>query len=253
MKLGAVRSPNYEHLEGIVSDEEAGPLFRSRVKVARETSKTSNVSTILLIFVIISMVALVTFGFSSRSAFFHGKLDPMLTMEQSKGLEFLTAIESKKQHIFSNMSPEDIALLFEGYIAKYSKNFKDDTEKLARLDIFKKNLVKIDENNEDNVASGGNVVHGLTKFADMTFEEFQSSFLTASKRPTALSITHAHVSSFNGDSDGGLVDWSGIYTTPVDDQGLCGACKYKSLINFSSVQAFHIFLHRLGVLSYQSS
>lgn len=226
MKHGAIRTRSYD-LEEMIVEGEISPLISDRVS----TSEPRKTSFAVLAFVVISLAALACTGYSAHSTFINETIKPILTVEQRKGLELLSSITSKEKHIFSDMSPTDIALLFEGFIAKYSKKFKDEEEKLSKLDIFKENLAKIDKNNEDNISSGGKIVHGLTKYADMTFDEFHSNFLTASKRATALStsITHAKVSPFQGPLSN--VDWSGIYSTPVTDQGLCGACWAFSSIN----------------------
>jgi hypothetical protein len=68
---------------------------------------------------------------------------------------------------------------------------------------------------------GRGAFHGITRFADMSKEEFQSRYLTA-KRPEKRLAKQAPDMTYTGESLS--VDWSGVYTTAVQDQGYCGSC-----------------------------
>ena len=75
----------------------------------------------------------------------------------------------------------------------------------------------------------GSEVYGLTKFSDLSSNEFQSKYLgnkvnlpeesrivLQTSKSVELYEKHTLSTSF--------VDWTGIYTTPVKDQGNCGTC-----------------------------
>ncbi|XP_075986132.1 uncharacterized protein LOC142983150 [Anticarsia gemmatalis] len=58
--------------------------------------------------------------------------------------------------------------LFEHFIETYKKTYASEQEKAERFEIFKSNLL---ESNHLNEASD-NAVFGITKFSDLTKEEF---------------------------------------------------------------------------------
>lgn len=76
-------------------------------------------------------------------------------------------------------SPKDLTCidelinLFESWIEKHGKGYKSLEEKLHRFEIFKDNLMHIDERNK--VVS--NYWLGLNEFADMSHEEFKKMYL----------------------------------------------------------------------------
>jgi len=68
----------------------------------------------------------------------------------------------------------------------------------------------------------GTAVHGLTKFSDLSQEEFEARYLKAdvTKRSGNIPVAEYGEPSMVM----GLVDWTGKFTTPVKDQGYCGSC-----------------------------
>lgn len=75
------------------------------------------------------------------------------------------------------------------------------------------------------------MVYGINQFSDLTDEEFATSYLgakgfslngTNQLKASKFSSTPRNANSIHLNS--GLVDWTGILTTPVKDQGLCGSC-----------------------------
>ncbi len=81
----------------------------------------------------------------------------------------------------------------------------------------------IDARNQEELAVGGTAVHGITKFSDITEEEFKKRFLNldASK----LNLANVTVAEITRPVElGTAVDWAGVYTTAVKDQGYCGSC-----------------------------
>jgi len=145
---------------------------------------------------------------------------------------------------FSKMSEFDHSALFETYLKKYKKPYSKE-EKTNRFKIFRENLLKIDKKNQDEQESGGSAVYGMTKFIDMSEEEFRGVFLKA-RSTKHRNFKHAKPSKYseayksssvgnNGDSsskEGAKADWTDIYTTKIQNQGN----------NFSSVYLLRFLL-----------
>lgn len=72
-----------------------------------------------------------------------------------------------------------------------------------------------------NERETGSAIYGVSKFADIAQEEFESTFLNASPKQSEGNVVSS-VPPYNGTSS--FVDWTGVYTTPVKDQGYCGSC-----------------------------
>ncbi|KAM3870621.1 pro-cathepsin H [Diretmus argenteus] len=92
-------------------------------------------------------------------------------------------------------------------------------EYYERLQIFTENKRRIDRHNEGNHT----FTMGLNPFSDLTFREFQRSFLLT--EPQNCSATKGNYVSSNGPYPDS-VDWrqKGHYVTDVKNQGGCGSC-----------------------------
>lgn len=87
-------------------------------------------------------------------------------------------------------------------------------EDRTRFGIFVDNLKIIDERNslETNTA-----IHGINKFTDLSHDEFKERYLTAHRPSSGAKRTVVdYVKPIEGADS--LVDWTGVYTTPVKDQ-----------------------------------
>lgn len=113
---------------------------------------------------------------------------------------------------------------FDDFKKSFSRNYATKDEESLRYGVFLSNLKLIDERNAQHILHGGRgAVHGINKFADMSQEEFKEKYLTmdvskiteSKAKPAAIEVLPRTT---------GLVDWTGIYTTPVKNQGSCGSC-----------------------------
>lgn len=105
--------------------------------------------------------------------------------------------------------------LFEEFIIKYNRSYLDNDDYTNRFEIFRQNLVRIDNRNDEELRAGGDAVFGVTQFADMSQAEFESSYLGF------VEINDNSTEIFTLAHDAGnvsTVNWAGIYTTSVNDQ-----------------------------------
>ncbi|KAL6961451.1 cathepsin L [Sarracenia purpurea var. burkii] len=122
-------------------------------------------------------------------------------------------------------SDEEVKEIYRDWLVKHGKvnNGLEETQK--RFEIFKDNLRFIDEHNSENRS----YKLGLNRFADLTNEEYRSTYLgtrTDAKRQfmKAKSASQRYAVR-GGDKLPESVDWreKGA-VAPVKDQGRCGSC-----------------------------
>ena len=88
-------------------------------------------------------------------------------------------------------------------------------------------IALVDERNKLEKASGGSEIHGITKFAGLSNAELLR--MLGYKRKQTFSGIEVEVKKamFTVPQFLGVrtkSDWTGIYTTPIKDQGKCGSC-----------------------------
>lgn len=143
----------------------------------------------------------------SRSSIVNGKL--VLEEDEDGRVEYSVLSEDEKK------------LLYEDYLAKYNKTY-NDTAAEERFLSFKSSLELIDERNTAEKMAGGSAVHGITKFSDLTQEEFSELYLTATPPATSSMAELYLVEPYKGSAE--VVSWIDTYTSGVKDQGYCGSC-----------------------------
>lgn len=78
--------------------------------------------------------------------------------------------------LYEDLSESTKVKLFEDFITNFKRNYTTDAEKGLRFANFKSFLHLIDERNAVEDGEIG-AVHGITKFADLTQEEFMQTYL----------------------------------------------------------------------------
>lgn len=117
-----------------------------------------------------------------------------------------------------------VRTMYEAWLVKHGKAYNALGEKERRFEIFKDNLRFIDQH---NMAENRSFRLGLTRFADLTNEEYRSMYLGApmnrSARMLSASRKSARYAYRAGDELPDTVDWRAKgAVAPVKDQGQCG-------------------------------
>lgn len=116
---------------------------------------------------------------------------------------------------------EEVAALYESWLVHHGKAYNALGEKERRFEIFKDNLKFIDEHNRE----ARTYKVGLTRFADLTNEEYRARFLGGrlSRKPRLSAAQSLRYAAAPGDDLPDHVDWrkKGA-VTEIKDQGQCG-------------------------------
>ena len=131
---------------------------------------------------------------------------------------------------------------FTTFQARFGKSYVNNEERNRRLAAFASNLADIDRRNGLR-ASDDEARFGLTKFSDLTRDEFRAAMLL---KPTERDSSPRAVAARRAANDETLAaakslpaffDWrkKGV-VTPVKDQGQCGSCwAFSTVENIESV------------------
>ncbi|KAF1867218.1 hypothetical protein Lal_00049647 [Lupinus albus] len=123
-------------------------------------------------------------------------------------------------------SEEGVLQLFQLWQKEHEREYRNPEEESSRFQIFKKNLLYI---NEKNAKRKSLLQHhlGLNKFADMSPEEFKKTYLHDIEKPSKWDNRKVHNDDDDDDDESCLnlpasVDWRAKgAVTEVRDQGNC--------------------------------
>lgn len=122
--------------------------------------------------------------------------------------------------LFTEYEPAQ-KFMWEEFKTAHDKRYGTMEEEVTRFGHFLDNLKLADTRNQEEQARGGGATHGITRFSDMTQEEFQKNFLAAKIEPSGAEVVDVPAPALRSKSS---QDWTGIYTTPVKNQAQCGSC-----------------------------
>ena len=106
---------------------------------------------------------------------------------------------------------------FQKFIKKYHKRYASINEYLARFEVFKRNVMAAFTENASYQT-------GITKFSDLTQQEFARTYLNLNYDAMAMANFNPHIVKVTNAAPASW-DWREKgYVSPVKDQGSCGSC-----------------------------
>jgi hypothetical protein len=102
--------------------------------------------------------------------------------------------------------------LFDEFKRTHGKSYDSEEEEAKKFQVFISNLHLADARNEAERLNGGTAVHGVTKFSDITPEEFAATYLRAVRPDDSSSekkATKTVIYQQAAVTPQALVDWTG--------------------------------------------
>jgi len=110
---------------------------------------------------------------------------------------------------------------FGRFMKEYGRSYDSVEEYAKRLSIFAENMERVAKMNAEHVLINGEAVFGVTKFSDLTPEEFKATYLTYRPSNRTRNVKDPVIEGPIAND----IDWvSKGAVTPVKDQGRCGSC-----------------------------
>lgn len=207
-----------------------------------DESRRFSVSTAVRTLVVLGVVASTAiFAYSSSGSTYH-----------LSSLQRLQLAKSGRGHVrYSNLQTEEMKALFDEFKATYGKTYQTPEEESERFKAFVAFLSIADERNNIESSNGGTAVHGVTKFADRSDEEFKSLLgykkddKDAGKYAIRGELKTLTIDDYDNEkaSSTSYVNWADTLTTAVKDQGYCGGCwafSATSQIESDSIRAGYL-------------
>ncbi|ESQ30906.1 hypothetical protein EUTSA_v10011464mg [Eutrema salsugineum] len=144
----------------------------------------------------------------------------MIAVSSAMDMSIISYDESHHT-VSGGRSDAEVKRLYETWLVKHGKVQNSLVEKDRRFEIFKDNLRFIDDHNAKNLSYR----LGLTKFADLTNDEYRSIYLGAKMQKNRERRASTRYEARVGDALPESVDWrkEGA-VVEVKDQGSCGSC-----------------------------